>query len=138
MRRIPDLKSAHQSELFTVYRHHVLSTNSPLPILETDKAHRVLAIVEQVNADLNSGLLAQLTHLPSQSFTANSASPVLAAIGSHLTRARSCLASAFHAKATTGAIRPQLINIPAKVPPPLFPSCCTCLSTGRREPPECY
>ena len=135
VRHFSDFKSAHQSELFTVYRDHVLSTHSLLPMLETDKAHPSLTIVEQVNADLNSGLLAQLAHLPSQSFTANCASPVLAAIGFHHTRASGCLASAFHAKATTGAIRAQLINIPAKVPPPLFPSCFICLSTGRREPP---
>jgi hypothetical protein len=33
----------------------------------------------------------------------------------NLTRAAGALASAFHAKATTGTIRAQLINIPARV-----------------------
>src|SRR5664280_627465 len=35
-----------------------------------------------------------------------------------LTRAAGCLASAFHAKATTGTIRAQLINIPARLARP--------------------
>src|SRR5450759_3709261 len=55
------------------------------------------------------------THLPSGSFAANSAWLVLAAIAFNLTRAAGCLASAFHAKATTGPIRAQLINIPARL-----------------------
>ena len=41
----------------------------------------------------------------------NSAWLVLFAIAFNLTRATGCLASAFHAKATTGTIRAQLINL---------------------------
>ncbi len=40
---------------------------------------------------------------------------MLAAIVFNLTRAASCLASAFHARATTGTIRAQRINIPARL-----------------------
>src|SRR5674536_200391 len=79
---------------------------------QAEKTHRAHAIIEQVHADLRSGPLA---HLPSGSFAANSAWLVLAAIAFNLTRAAGCLASAFHAKATTGTIRAQLINIPARL-----------------------
>jgi len=40
---------------------------------------------------------------------------VLAAIAFNLTRATGTLASTFHAKATTGTIRAQLINVPARL-----------------------
>ena len=50
MRRVPDMNPAHQSELFTVYRYHAVFTNSPLPMLQAEKAHRAHAIVEQVSA----------------------------------------------------------------------------------------
>ena len=59
MRRVPDPNPANQSELFTVYRHHAVFTNSPLPMLAA-KAHRAHAIVEQVIADLKNGPLAHL------------------------------------------------------------------------------
>ena len=36
------------------YRHHAEFTNSPLPMLEAEKAHRAHAIVEQVIADLKA------------------------------------------------------------------------------------
>jgi hypothetical protein len=62
VRRVPDLNPANQSELFTVYRHHAVFTNSPAPMLEAESAHRAHAIVEQVIADLKNGPLA---HLPS-------------------------------------------------------------------------
>ena len=112
MRRVPDANPAHQSELFTVYRYHAVFTNSPLPMLAAEKAHRGHAIVEQVIADLKNGPLA---HLPSGSFWANSAWLVCAAMAFNLTRAAGTLASAFHAKATTGTIRAQLINVPARL-----------------------
>jgi len=112
VRRVPELNPAHQSELFTVYRYHALFTNSPLPMLEAEKAHRAHAIVEQVNADLKSGPLA---HLPSGRFWANSAWLVCATMAFNLTRAGGVLASTFHAKATTGTIRAQLINVPARL-----------------------
>jgi len=112
VRRVPDLNPAHQSELFTVYRYHAVFTNSPLPMLAAEKAHRGHAIVEQVIADLKNGPLA---HLPSGKFAANSAWLVCAAIAFNLTRAAGALASAFHARATTATIRAQLINIPGRL-----------------------
>jgi hypothetical protein len=112
VRRVPDLNPNNQSELFTAYRYHAVFTNSPLPMLETEKAHRAHAIVEQVNADLKNGPLA---HLPSGHFWANSAWLVCATMAFNLTRAAGTLASAFHARATTGTIRAQLINVPARL-----------------------
>ncbi len=76
------------------------------------KAHRALAIVEQVIADLKHGPLA---HLPSGSFAANSAWVVCAAMAYNLTRTAGVHASAFHAKATTGTMRAQLINVPGRL-----------------------
>jgi hypothetical protein len=55
VRRVPDLNPAHQSELFTVYRYHGVFTNSPLPMLTAEKAHRGHAIIGQVIADLKNG-----------------------------------------------------------------------------------
>jgi len=46
VRRVPDVNPAHQSSLFTVYRYHAVSTNSPLSMLEAEKAHRAHAILE--------------------------------------------------------------------------------------------
>ena len=112
VRRVPDLNPDHQSELFTVYRYHAVFTNSPLPMLAAEKAHRAHAVVEQVIADVKNGPLA---HLPSGSFWANSAWLVCAAMAFNLTRAAGTLASEFHAKATTGTIRAQLINVPARL-----------------------
>ena len=112
VRRVPDLNPAHQSGLFTVYRYHAAFTNSPLPMLTAETAHRGHAIVEQVIADLKNGPLA---HLPSGKFTANSAWLVCAAIAFNLTRAAGVLASTFHARATTGTIRAQLINVPGRL-----------------------
>ncbi len=112
VRRVPDVNPANQNPLFTVYRYHAVLTNTPLPMLEAESAHRGHAIVEQVIADLKSGPLA---HLPSGSFTANSAWLVCAAIAFNLTRTAGVLASTFHAKATTATIRAQLINVPGRL-----------------------
>ncbi len=112
VRRVPDLNPANQNALFTVYRYHAVFTNSPLPMLAAEKAHRAHAIVEQVIADLKNGPLA---HVPSGSFAANSAWVVCAAMAFNLTRSAGVLASAFHAKATTGTIRAQLINVPGRL-----------------------
>jgi len=38
VRRVPDLNPANQSELFTVFRYHAVFTESPLPMLEAEKA----------------------------------------------------------------------------------------------------
>ncbi len=112
VRRVKDMNPDHQSELFTAYRYHAVFTNSPLPMLESEKAHRAHAIVEQVIADLKNGPLA---HLPSGHFWANSAWLVCAAMAFNLTRAAGTLASTFHARATTGTIRAQLITVPGRL-----------------------
>lgn len=112
VRRVIDMNPDNQSELFTAYRYHAVFTNSPLPMLEAEKAHRAHAIVEQVIADLKNGPLA---HLPSGHFWANSAWLVCATIAFNLTRAAGVLASSFHARATTGTIRAQLITVPARL-----------------------
>ena len=112
VRRLCPGTKTGQRELFAAYRHHAVFTNSPLRILDAEKAHRAHAIIEQVHADLKGGPLA---HLPSGSFTANSAWLVCAAIAFNLTRAAGCLASAFHAKANTATIRTQLISVPARL-----------------------
>jgi hypothetical protein len=101
-----------QHELFAAYRHHAVFTDSPLAMLAAEASHRDHAIVEQVIADLKNGPLA---HMPSGSFSANSAWTVLAAIAFNLTRAAGVLASTFHAKATTATIRAQLITVPARI-----------------------
>jgi len=62
VRRVPDVNPDNQNPLFVVYRYHAVFRNSPLPMLEAEKAHRGHAIVEQVIADLKNGPLA---HLPS-------------------------------------------------------------------------
>jgi hypothetical protein len=117
VRRVRDANPDHvtvdaQGELFWVWRHHAIFTDSPLPMLQAEADHRRHAIVEQVIADLKNGPLA---HLPSGSFAANSAWLVLAAIAFNLTRAAGALASSFHAKATTATLRRQLINVAARV-----------------------
>jgi hypothetical protein len=117
VRRVRDTNPDHvevnaQGELFPVWRHHAIFTDSPLPMLTAEADHRRHAIIEQVIADLKNGPLA---HLPSGKFMANSAWLVLAAIAFNLTRTAGALASTFHAKATTATIRAQLINIAARV-----------------------
>jgi hypothetical protein len=112
VRRVKDMNPDNQSELFTAYRYHAVFTNNPAPMLAAEAAHRAHAIVEQVIADLKNGPLA---HLPSGKFAANSAWLVCAAMAFNLTRAAGTLASTLHAKATTGTIRAQLINVPARL-----------------------
>jgi len=101
-----------QAVLFQTYRYHAFFTDSTLPLLQADTTHRKHAIVEQVIADLKNGPLA---HLPSGKFDANAAWLVLAVIAFNLTRAAGCLASVLHARATTGTLRAQLINVPARL-----------------------
>ena len=117
VRRVRDQNPKHvqrnaQGELFQVWRHHAVFTDSPLPMLQAEADHRRHAIIEQVHADLKNGPLA---HLPSGNFAANSAWLVLAAMAFNLTRAAGALASSFHAKATTATIRRQLITVAARV-----------------------
>jgi hypothetical protein len=117
VRRVRDANPDHvqrdaQGELFPVWRHHAIFTDSPLPMLAAEADHRRHAIIEQVIADLKNGPLA---HLPSGNFGANSAWLVLAAIAFNLIRAAGTLASPFHAKATTATIRRQLISVTARL-----------------------
>lgn len=117
VRRVRDANPEHvhvnaQGELFRVWRHHAIFTDSPLPMLAAEADHRRHAIIEQVIADLKKSALA---HLPSGHFAANSAWLVLAAIAFNLTRAAGTLASTFHAKAATATLRRQLINVAARV-----------------------
>ena len=117
VRRVRDANPDHmsvdaQGELFRVWRHHAIFTDSPLPMLQAEAGHRCHAIIEQVIADLKNSALA---HLPSGSFAANSAWLVLAAIAFNLTRAAGALASSLHAKATTATLRRQLINLAARI-----------------------
>jgi hypothetical protein len=117
VRRVRDANPAHvvanaQGELFPVWRHHAVFTDSPRPMLTAEADHRRHAIIEQVIADLKNGALA---HLPSGSFAANSAWLVLAAMAFNLTRATGALAGRFHAKAVTATIRTQLITVAARV-----------------------
>jgi hypothetical protein len=117
VRRVRDANPDHvaldaQGELFRVWRHHAVFTDSPLPMLQAEADHRRHAIIEQVIADLKNSALA---HLPSGHFAANSAWLVLAAIAFNLTRAAGALTSSFHAKATTATLRRQLINVAARI-----------------------
>ncbi|MEI8083722.1 MAG: IS1380 family transposase [Actinomycetes bacterium] len=104
--------TAGQSELFPTYRYHSVFTDSPLPMLDAEKSHRAHAVVEQIMADLKDSALGSL---PSGDFSANGAWLVCAAMAFNLTRAAGALASLFHAKARTGTIRNQLINVPARL-----------------------
>ena len=117
VRRVRDANPGHtvmnaQGELFRVWRHHAVFTDSPRPMLAAEADHRRHAVIEQVIADLKNGPLA---HLPSGSFAANSAWLVLAAMAFNLTRAVGVLAGRFHAKAVTATIRTQLITVAAKI-----------------------
>jgi DDE family transposase len=117
VRRVRDANPDHvitneQGELFPVWRHHAVFTDSPLGMLDAEADHRKHAVIEQVIADLKGGPLA---HLPSGKFTANSAWLVLAVIAFNLLRAAGTLTSRFHARATTATLRAQLINLPARI-----------------------
>jgi hypothetical protein len=117
VRRVRDQNPDHvaanaQGELFRVWRHHAVFTDTPRPTLTAETDHRRHAIIEQVIADLKNGPLA---HLPSGSFAANSAWLVLAAMAFNLLRAAGSLASVPHAKATAATLRAQLINVPARI-----------------------
>jgi Transposase DDE domain group 1 len=101
-----------QDELFTTHRFHAVFTDSPLALIDAEKAHRGHAIIEQVIADLKGSALA---HLPSGNFNANAAWLLLACLAYNLTRAAGALASLFHAKATTQTIRADLIEVPTRL-----------------------
>ena len=56
-----------QGELFSIWRHHAVFTDSRETMLEAEATHRDHAIVEQTFSDLKAGPLA---HMPSSSFAA--------------------------------------------------------------------
>src|SRR6195952_4507340 len=117
VRRVRDANPAHviadeQDELFPVWRHHAVFTDSPLPMLIAEADHRRHAIIEQVIADLKNGPLA---HLPSGRFMANSGWLVLAAMAFNLSRAVGVAAGGQHRKAVTATIRTQLILVAGRI-----------------------
>jgi Transposase DDE domain group 1 len=114
VRRVRDLNrkaGEGQDELFTVWRHHALFTDSPFEMLQAEAQHRDHAVVEQVLADWTDGPLA---HLPSGSFAANAAWLALAAISHNLLRAAGSLASLAYAKARGATLRRDLIDVAAR------------------------
>lgn len=118
VRRIPELNPAAktgQDPLFALWRYHAFFTTTDPDDLDTvaaDKTHRAHAIIENVHADLKSGPLA---HLPSSSFSANSAWLVCAVLAFNLTRAGATITGPRLAKATTATIRRTLITVPARI-----------------------
>jgi hypothetical protein len=101
-----------QGELLPGYRYHPLFTNTTLPMVDAEAAHRDHAIIEAVIADLKDGPLA---HAPSGKFTANAAWLALAAIAFNLTRAAARLASATLGKARTATVRRTLIQVAGRI-----------------------
>jgi hypothetical protein len=114
VRRVRDQnkEAAHgQGELFPVWRHHAVFTDSPFELVQAERQHRGHAIVEQVFADVTSGPLA---HLPSGHFAANAAWLSIAAMAHNLLRAAGALASLPFAKARAATIRRDLIAVAAR------------------------
>src|SRR5258708_9844393 len=63
VRRVKDLNrkaGEGQDELFTIWRHHAIFTDSPFEMLQAEAQHRDHAVVEQVLADWTDGPLAHL------------------------------------------------------------------------------
>ena len=112
VRRVPELNPTGQDGLFDLWRFHAFFTTSRLDTVAADKTHRGHAVIEHVHADLKNSALA---HLPSGRFTANAAWLALAVIAFNLTRAAATLTDTALGKATTGTIRRQLINLPARI-----------------------
>ena len=98
-------------ELFPVWRHHAVFTDSPLQTVQAEGQHRDHAIVEQVFADWYDGPAA---HLPSGSFNADAAWLAIAAMAQNLVRAAGTLAGPLHAKARAATIRRDLIAVAAR------------------------
>jgi hypothetical protein len=114
VRRVRDQnsKAAHgMEELFPVWRHHAVFTDSPFETVQAEGQHRGHAVVEQVFADVTSGPLA---HLPSGRFAANAAWLSIAAMAHNLVRAAGALASLAFAKARAATIRRDLIAVAAR------------------------
>jgi hypothetical protein len=114
VRRVRDLnkKAPHgQDELFPLWRHHAIFTDSPFVLVQAEGQHRDHAVVEQVFADVTSGPLA---HMPSGHFNANAAWLSIAAMAHNLLRAAGALASRPFARARAATIRRDLIAIAAR------------------------
>ena len=112
VRRVKDQNPANQSALFTAWRYHAVFTDSPLPMLAAEAAHRG---ARDRRASHRRPEKRAARPPAVGTFWANSAWLVCAAMAFNLTRAAGALASVFHAKATTGTIRAQLINVPARL-----------------------
>jgi hypothetical protein len=115
VRRVRDLNRTAgqgQDELFAVWRHHAVFTDSPFETIQAEEQHRDHAQVEQVFADWTDGPLA---HLPSGSFPANAAWVAVAAIAHNLLRAAGSLASLTCAKARGATLRRDLIDVAARI-----------------------
>jgi hypothetical protein len=114
VRRVRDQNSKAaqgMEELFPVWRHHAVFTDSPFELVQAEAQHRGHAIVEQVFADVTSGPLA---HMPSGHFAANAAWLSIAAMAHNLVRAAGALASLPYAKARAATIRRDLIAVAAR------------------------
>jgi Transposase DDE domain group 1 len=113
IRRVKDQNTmtAGQDELFPVWRHHAVFTDSPFETLQAEGQHRGHAVIEQVFADCYDGPLA---HLPSGKFAANAAWLTCAAIACNLLRAAGALASRGYGRARGATIRRDLINLAAR------------------------
>ena len=114
VRRVRDQNSKAArgtGELFPVWRHHAVFTDSPFELVQAEAQHRGHAIVEQVFADVTSGPLA---HLPSGVFAANAAWLSIAAMAHNLVRAAGALASLAFARARAATVRRDLIAVAAR------------------------
>ncbi len=115
MRRVKRRNPKHntgQDELFALWRHHAVFTDSPFVLVQAEDQHRGHAIIEQVNADLMDGPLA---HLPSGRFAANAAWLICAAIAHNLLRAAGALAGPRYGKARAATMRNDIVNVAARV-----------------------
>ncbi len=113
VRRVKDAR--YPDALFPVWRYHPFFTNSALPIVDADIAHRRHASIETVFVDLIDGPLA---HMPSGSFGANSAWVLCAAITHNLLRATGILAGGRYDRARGATLRRRIIAVPARLTRP--------------------
>ena len=111
VRRVRDQAVDPKDELFPAWRYHPFFTDTTEPAPDADVTHRQHAVVETLFADLIDGPFA---HMPSGSFTANSAWVVLAAITHNLLRAAGALAGKALAVARGATLRRELVNVPAR------------------------
>lgn len=110
VKRLNEHAPAGQDALFDTYRYHAFITNSDLTAVDADRFHRGHAIVEQVIAELKGGPLA---HLPSGTFTANSAWLQFAVIAHNLSRAAATAAGI--GKARMGTLLRTIVQTPARL-----------------------